>query len=267
METAPVPALGDPAAFYVDALSVLDRAGIPYLVGGAFALARYCKIERETKDLDVFLRAVDLPAAFATFEEHGYRTELPFPHWLGKVYREEHFIDVIFSSGNGVARVDDGWFQYAVAAEIFGRRMKLCPAEEMIWSKAFVQERERYDGADVLHLFRDLTLTLDWSRLLWRFGAHWRVLFSFIVLFGFVYPDQRDQIPLWVADELLRRFSIEHSDAEDRVCNGTLLSREQYLVDLERFGYRDGRIEPDGQMTQSEAEIWTKAIPEKKCDA
>jgi Aminoglycoside-2''-adenylyltransferase len=264
-ETAPTPVLGDPTTtFYVEALSLLDRAGIPYLVGGAFALACHAKIERETKDLDVFLRAVDLPAALAAFERHGYRTELPFPHWLGKVYCEEQFIDIIFSSGNGIARVDDRWFEHAVGAEIFGRRMKLCPAEEMIWSKAFVQERERYDGADVLHLLRGLAATLDWSRLLWRFGPHWRVLFSFIILFGFVYPDQQEQIPAWVSEELLRRLSIDRSDAEDNVCYGTLLSREQYLIDIERFGYRDGRIEPDGQMTRAETEIWTKAIPEKK---
>jgi hypothetical protein len=28
-----------------------------------------------------------------------------------------------------------------------------CPPEEMIWSKAFVMERERYDGADARILF------------------------------------------------------------------------------------------------------------------
>ena len=28
------------------------------------------------------------------------------------------------------------------------------PAEEMIWSKAFIQERERFDGADIHHLLR-----------------------------------------------------------------------------------------------------------------
>ena len=43
--------------------------------------------------------------------------------------------------------------------------MGLCPPEEMIWSKAFVQERERFDGADVLHVFRTLGRTLSWDRL------------------------------------------------------------------------------------------------------
>ena len=58
--------------------------------------------------------------------------------------------------------------------------MWLSPPEEMIWSKAFVQERERYDGADVIHLLRELGPTLDWPRLLMRFGDRWRVLLSFI---------------------------------------------------------------------------------------
>jgi hypothetical protein len=28
-----------------------------------------------------------------------------------------------------------------------------------------------------------------------RFGDHWRVLFSHIILFGFVYPDKRQNVP------------------------------------------------------------------------
>src|SRR4029077_12564029 len=109
------------------------------------------------------------------------------------------------------------------------------PPEEMIWSKGFVQERERYDGADILHLFRQVGATLDWTRVLSRFGDHWRVLLSFVVLFGFVYPDQRDNVPLWVSDELLRRLASESLERDGSVCNGTLLSREQYLGDLRRF--------------------------------
>ena len=42
----------------------------------------------------------------------------------------------------------------------------LAPPEEMIWSKAFVCERERYDGADVNHLLRACGRQMDWQRLL-----------------------------------------------------------------------------------------------------
>lgn len=233
METGP-PVVADSACrFYLDALGRLDHAGIPFLVGGAFAYARYAKIERVTKDFDVFVRPADMPRVLTLFDAQGFDTELTFPHWLGKIHAGAHFIDVIFASGNGVARVDDLWFEHAVSAEVLGRPMWLSPPEEMIWSKAFVQERERYDGADVIHLLRELGPTLDWPRLLMRFGDRWRVLFSFIVLFGFVYPDQRQQIPVWVSDELAGRFQADGLDPDNRICNGTVLSREQYLTDLD----------------------------------
>jgi putative nucleotidyltransferase-like protein len=252
------------ADFYVDGLRRLRAAGVPFLVGGAFAYARYAKMHRDTKDFDIFLRRTDMQRAFDVFEAAGYRTELPFPHWLGKVYFDGHFMDLIFSSGNGIAAVDDLWFDYAVDHDVLGLRLQLCPPEEMIWSKAFVQERERFDGADVMHLIRELGPTLDWPRLLSRFADRWRVLLSFIVTFGFVYPDRRDQVPRWVVDELARRWSEDRAEPQNRVCYGTLLSREQYLADIEQLGYRDARVTPDGPMTEEQVRIWTASIDTKK---
>jgi hypothetical protein len=261
MQTCAERAIDDPAAaFYVDALQRLDEAAIPYLVGGAFAFARYTTIERDTKDLDIFVGPEDCRRVLAVFDAVGYRTELPFPHWLGKVHCGDHFIDIIFSSGNGVARVDDRWFTHAIDAQLFGIAVRLCPAEEMVWSKAFVQERERFDGSDVLHLIRALGSSLDWRRLLTRFGDHWRVLLAHVVMFGFVYPDRRAQVPEWVVAELASRLAADRPEPDNRACNGTFLSREQYLVDLERFGYRDARVGPDGPLTQEQADIWTAAI-------
>jgi hypothetical protein len=257
--------IGEPASdFFVDALTRLERGGLEYLMGGAFAFSWYSKVARETKDLDIFVRRDDVARALELLSEAGYQTELPFPHWLGKVHCRTHSIDIIFSSGNGVARVDDLWFERAEAARILGRPMRLCPPEELIWSKAFVQERERFDGADVLHLFRERGPALDWAHLLTRFADHWRVLFSHIVLFGFAYPDQRQQIPSWVVATLAGRLALETPEPDNRVCYGTLLSRQQYLWDIEQLGYRDARVEPEGLMTRTEAEIWTAAIGDRK---
>jgi hypothetical protein len=253
-----------PRDFYADAVMRLTREHTPFLVGGAFALERYTQIARDTKDLDIFMREADVPRALEMFARAGYFTELPFPHWLGKVHYGLHFIDIIFSSGNGVARVDEAWFSYAAEEEMFGIKLRLCPPEEMIWSKGYIQERERFDGADVMHLLRARARSLDWNRLLMRFGAHWRVLLGHIVLFGFVYPDRRDDIPSWVVQELTRLLAAERSDATSDVCNGLLVSREQYLYDLAHFGYRDPRIEPEGGMSSAEAAIWTAAITDFK---
>lgn len=246
-------------AFYIDVLTRLEAAGVPFLIGGAFALTRYTSIHRDTKDLDVFTRPDDTPRALEVMAAAGYRTELTFPHWLGKIFGSECFIDIIFSSGNGVARVDDVWFENAPEAQLLGLDLKLCPPEEMIWSKAFIQERERFDGADVAHLLLTAGPSLDWHRLLARFGDHWPVLFGHLVMFRYIYPDQHEQIPEWVTRELAARFAQQRPESA-HVCRGTLLSREQYLWDLDELHYEDARLRPRGGMSRSEIQIWTAAI-------
>lgn len=250
------------AAFYRSALEVLNRAEIPFLVGGAYALGRYTGIERHTKDFDIFVLPGDAESVLGTLASAGYKTELTFPHWLGKAYHGDEFIDVIYSSGNGVARVDAGWFEHAAEGEILGMPLRLIPAEEMIWSKGFVVERERYDGADIIHLLRERGRVLDWPRLLRRFDANWRVLLSHLVLFGFVYPGERDAIPSWVMQDLTARLHTELSaPAEgERVCQGTLLSRAQYLIDIGSWGYRDARLRDDVHMDEGDIAHWTAAI-------
>ncbi len=158
--------------------------------------------------------------------------------------------------------MDDDWFAHAVDEEVLGVPVKLCPPEEMIWSKAFIMERERYDGGDVAHLFRHCSGLVDWQRLLSRFNGHWRVLLSHLVLFGFIYPGERALIPAPVMKELMNRLmaELEVPTRDSKVCQGTLLSRAQYLVDVEEWGYEDARITPRGSMTEEQIAVWTAAI-------
>ncbi|MFO0892276.1 MAG: nucleotidyltransferase [Isosphaeraceae bacterium] len=152
MELTPVGLSPETREFYIRTLAVLNEAGIPFLVGGAYALAVHTGIERHTKDLDIFIRRSDRDPILEALAAAGYRTELSFPHWLAKAHGEHGFVDLIYGSGNGVAEVDEEWFAHATNGELLGVGVKLCPAEEMIWSKAYIQERERFDGADVSHL-------------------------------------------------------------------------------------------------------------------
>lgn len=247
--------------FYVEALSILKEAGIPHLVGGAYAYARYTGIERHTKDFDVFIRREDFGRAAWAFQKAGYRAELTFPHWLGKVYKSDDFIDLIFSAGNGVAEVDDIWFENAVQNQVFGVDVELIPPEEMIWSKGLIMERERYDGADVAHVIRAVGDRIDWQRLIGRFGTYWRALLAHIVMFGFIYPSDRSKVPQWVVEELTRRVrdESEAGDAAERVCYGTIVSRQQYLKDVTEWGYEDARL-TDETMTEHEITNWTAGI-------
>src|SRR4029079_18401056 len=95
--------------------------------------------------------------------------------------------------GNGIARVDDLWVEHAPQTNVLGLIVRLSPVEGAIWSKAFSQERERFDGADVIHLLREVGPSLDWPRLLMRFGDSWRVLLGHLHMFGCVSPDKRQE--------------------------------------------------------------------------
>ena len=223
------------ATFYQDAFAILAEADIAFLIGGAFAQSRYTSRDRDTKDLDIVLRRADVDRMLKAFGEADYQTEIAFPHWLAKIHSNGHYLDVMFGSGNGAVHIDDCWFAHAVEAQVLERSVWLCPPEELIWSKAFVQERE-------------------------RFADHWPVLFSHLVLFQFAYPDRRGDIPRHVLDELAERLRRLETDEGEHVCHGTILSREQYLFDVHTLGYEDARLQPRGGMSQREIEIWTDAI-------
>jgi len=252
----------DKAELYRTALEMLNRSGVPYLVGGTYAFQYYAGISRTTKDFDIFVRPRDVQRILDVLTRAGFKTEIAFSHWLAKAHHGDKFVDVIYSSGNGVAEVDDEWFAHAVDEEVLGIPVKLCPPEEMIWSKGFIMERERYDGADVAHLFRHCSGLLNWERLVRRFGNNWRVLLSHLVLFGFIYPGERALVPSAVMKDLVNRLLAEFEvpTRDSKVCQGTLLSRAQYLVDIDEWRYEDARAAPRGAMTEAQIEEWTAAI-------
>lgn len=259
---APTPLI-DPKAreFYVRALGKLAENKVPFLVGGAYAFARFTGIERHTKDFDIFLQRSDFDRASEVLKDAGYRTELTFSHWIGKAYSDDDFIDMIFSAGNGVAVVDDLWFKHAVPEKVLGLDVLLIPAEEMIWSKGLIMERERFDGADVAHVLHAVGQNLDWRRLIDRYGKLWLALYAHLILFGMIYPSDRDRIPKWVMKELAARVAKETNEPtpKEKICYGTIISRQQYLKDVTDWGYQDGRLAL-GTMSAEEIALWTKGI-------
>ncbi len=233
--------------FYLKALQSLDDAGVQYLVGGGFALTQHTGIQRDTKDLDVFVRPGECRKTVDVLGGAGYRTEWTWPHFLAKALSGSAFVDILFNSGNGLSPVDDEWFANAVEGDLIGRRVLFVPVEEMIWSKAFVMERDRFDGADVAHLILRCGPKIDWKRLLRRFQNHERVLLAQLILYGYVYPSKQDYVPLWVIDELNQRVRQEPKTTEP-LCRGTFLAQHQYQIDVHKWGFIDARLAPRGPL-------------------
>ena len=194
----------DAHSFYREAILLLQESGADFLLGGAFATFHYTGVYRDTKDLDIFCRSSEYPKILKHFAAKGFHTELTDVRWLAKVFKGEFFMDVIFDSVNHICTVDDAWYAHSTQGEFEGLPVRMIPAEELIWCKTYVQNRERFDGADVNHMLLKYGRKLDWERLLKRLDHHWHLFLANILVFQFVYPSDYPEIA-----EFLVRHSID----------------------------------------------------------
>ncbi len=240
---APGPHIHSPDAveFYTEALKTLQCCGPAFLVAGTFAVGAYTGISRPTKDIDIFCKPGDYPRILHCFAERGYETEIEDERWLAKVRKGPHFFDVIFNSTAGVTPVNDHWFEEVREAEIFGSKVRVLPPTELIWSKAFVQNRNRYDGADIAHVMLKEHESIDWHRLLSYMEQYWEILLVHVLNFRFVYPTERHRVPAWLMRELLDRVRLQEElpVPQTKICRGRMLSRADYLIDVKEWGFFD----------------------------
>lgn len=214
------------------------------MLGGAFAMFHYTGIYRDTKDLDVFCAPSEYPKILKHFAEKGYRTELTDVRWLAKVFKGEYFIDIIFSSVNSIFHVDESWYTHSVTAEFVGVQIQLLSPEDLVRCKIYVQNRERYDGADVNHIILRHP-QMDWKRVLTLLEHHWHLLLAQILLFQFVYPaDYKNIIPKWLFDELIAKANEQYDlpPAVEKVCRGPIIDQTQYQTDVKEWDYKSYTI-------------------------
>lgn len=227
--------------FFKEALEILQQSKADFMLGGAFAMFEYTGVFRNTKDLDIFCKPSSYPQILKTFAENGYKTELTDVRWLAKVFHNEYFIDIIFDSVNNICVVNDDWFKYATPAEVCGIKVKVIPAEELVWCKIYVQNRERFDGADLNHIWLKHGKKLDWHRLLSKVDQHWHLLLAHLLVFQFVYPaDYREIIPEWLFNELIKRAHEQYDlpAPVEQVCRGPLIDQTQYGIDIKEWNYK-----------------------------
>jgi hypothetical protein len=228
-------------AFYKEALDLLDEAGYPYMLGGAFSLFKHTGIYRDTKDLDIFCKPGDYPKIMKFFGEKGFETVMYDVRWLAKVFKGEYFIDIIFNSVNNICTVDDTWLERATPGEFADHQVKFLSPEELMFCKIFVLNRERYDGADLNHLILKKGKEMDWKWVLVRLDAYWHLLLGQLLNFQFVYPsDFHDIIPKWLFDELISRAQDQYAVPPpfEKVCRGPMIDNTQYQIDVKEWDYK-----------------------------
>jgi hypothetical protein len=236
-------------SFYAEVVRLMAESGIPFLLSGTYALSCYTGIVRPTKDVDVFAKAGDALRMLSFFKDHGFTVQIVDERWLYRVTREEQFVDIITNMPTSQTHVTDDWFVDAPEATLFDTSVCLVPPTQFVWSKIFVADRYRYDGADVAHMILKRHEDIDWKQLISSMELYWEVLLMAVLNFRFVYPSERNLVPRWVMDELLGRLGaqLEMPAAEKKVCRGRIFSPRDYMIDVNEWGFSEpvGNLEED----------------------
>jgi hypothetical protein len=223
-----------------EVLTVLERHRIPYAVAGAFALLEHTGICRSTKDLDIFLTSESSSTALGHLQRQGFHCEICDPVWLAKVYRDDFFVDLITGMSNAAFHVDDSWIRHAQPASVLGISTRVLAPEELLISKLFVTRRERFDGADLVHIIYATKGNLDWGRILHLAGEHWEMLLWALVLFRYIYPAQTRFVPAVLWQDLVGRFLklVSQPDGQEKF-RGSLIDENMFAIDVKEWGLDD----------------------------
>lgn len=224
---------------YKTALETIAANDIPFLIGGGLAFQYYTGHPRAFNDLDIFCKAGDYPKILQLLESKGFTTVIQDEKWIAKASKGKANIDLLFSTPNNVQTVEDSWFKNGQSGQIFGLTVPFLGANELVWSKIYVQNATKFDGPDVYHLILKIGDTLDWKGLLRRMEADWEVLLAAIITFRFVFPSKRGIIPGWLMTELVERLQrqLEMPIPRDSICRGPLLSRTNYAYIVNEGGF------------------------------
>ena len=178
------------------ACDALAGAGVPYLFMGGIASIVHGRTSW-THDLDVFIRRGDEPTAVEALVAAGYRLDPTTSSWFSKLWMNEVFIDVIYSS-TGPVDMDDAMLERGEWAEVWGRKVPVLGPEDLVVTKALAhgEETEHY-WWDALAIIAKGEL--DWDYLLMRARRGPRRVLSLLL-----YAQSTD---LAVPDHVIRRMS------------------------------------------------------------
>jgi len=183
-------------AAFRTACSALEGAGVPYLYMGGIASIVHGRTSW-THDLDVFIRRSDEPAAVEALVDAGYRLDPAPSSWLSKLWLDDVFLDVIYSS-TGPVDLDDAMLERGEWAEVWGCRVPVLGPEDLVVTKALAH------GEETAHYWWDAMAIiakreLDWEYLLDRARRGPRRMLSLLLY--------AQSVDLAVPDRVIRRLA------------------------------------------------------------
>jgi hypothetical protein len=205
-------------AIYNKAIKAIRPLNFPFMLGGAFGIASHTGRWRNTKDIDFFV----LPEHHNAFIEvllkngfHDYYETLEYDRgWIFRAIQEGILVDIIWDTPNRRAHVDQQWIDRALSINFRGESMLAVPAEELIFIKAFVLQKDRCDWTDIINVLHFQAGHLDWEHIIRRFGPELPILRAILNVFAWVCPIEALQIPEKIRGDLNIEIQLPEDSAE-----------------------------------------------------
>ena len=192
-------------AVYERVIGEAQRRKLAFAVGGGLAAMTYAGQWRNTKDIDLYVLPRDREGMIRVVTDLGlrdlYEKEAYDRNWIYRSYNDDTIVDIMWAMANQRAQVDEQWLNGPMI-EAGGLRFPLLPAEEEIWSKLYIVQRERCDWPDALNLLYGVGPELDWRRLVARVGEDRGLLAGLLSTFAWIAPERAQELPAWLWEEL-----------------------------------------------------------------
>lgn len=197
------------SAIFRQVIEAFNAAGLPYVIGGAFAVYHYGGAWRNTNDLDVYVPRENVPTALDILGSVGFEDSGEMAagdrDWIYHALREDVMVDVIWQAPTGLTTVTDRQYNFAPKGTFLDIPTQFLPADDLVLAKIFTMNLHRCDWPDVLRIVRPCPDGFDWRYVINSMGENWPVLLSFIVLFDWIYPNDSCCVPMDIRNELLTK--------------------------------------------------------------
>jgi len=227
---APRPRLSWPQALsdeewnvYCEAMEAVRASGVPFMLGGGFALASFTGRWRDTKDIDFYVHPDARDKVTESLTGAGFRDyypQLPYDRkWIYRSIRGNVIVDIIWSMANQRAQVDNLWFDRAGNLELRGQRLLVVPPEELLWCKLYIVQRDHCDWSDVFNLIYAVGPKLDWAHLIWRLEDDLPLLKAVLHVYTWLCPAEALKLPrkLWSSLDLPVPQRIKRPQERDKI--------------------------------------------------
>jgi hypothetical protein len=142
--------------------SVLKQAGIPFALGGSFAVYAHGGHSSD-HDVDFLIREQDKERALEELAAVGFEVEQPPEDWLVKVFDDGRMVDLIYRPIE--SPVTDETLADTVVRPVEAIAMPVLSATQLMVHKLMSYTQHYCDFATGLPVARSLREQIDWERV------------------------------------------------------------------------------------------------------